>query len=179
MIFLDILPTYHVWNTWENRGKFAILLVSAVEYLLSLGVNVDQPSRRTGHALHEANHYELGNRSKAMQMLLDCGVNPDLRCGKYETALQAVAKHVNLENVRVPAQCRGGPNYRWREGSRRRRWHSTSITMSPISWRGIWQPGESKVSHSNIIKIRNFKAVKSNLWEGRKNANLGFFAGFV
>jgi ankyrin repeat protein len=78
---------------WRHR-------LAAVEYLLCLGVDVNQLSGKTGYALHAACRYESEDGPKVMRMLLDRGADPNARGGKYETALQSAAKHGHLENVK-------------------------------------------------------------------------------
>ena len=71
-----------------------------MEYLLGLGVDVNQLSGKTGYALHAACRYDSENGLKVMKMLLDHGADPNARGGKYETALQSAAKHGHLQNVK-------------------------------------------------------------------------------
>jgi ankyrin repeat domain-containing protein 50 len=75
--------------------------LAAVEYLLSIGADVDQLSGRTGHTLHAACRTESEDGKRVIEMLLEHGVDPNLRAGKYETALQAAAKHGCLGIVKL------------------------------------------------------------------------------
>lgn len=90
--------------------------LGAVKYLLGLGANVSQLSGKTGYALHAASRTESGkedyylrivNRRASwegpavLQALLDHGADPNARGGKYETALQAAAKHGCLDNIKI------------------------------------------------------------------------------
>lgn len=71
-----------------------------MEYLLELGVDVNQSSGKTGYALHAACRDDSEDGLKVMEMLLDHGADPNARGGKYETALQSAAKHGHLQNVK-------------------------------------------------------------------------------
>lgn len=75
--------------------------VEAVEYLLLLGADVNQLSGKTGYALHAACREESPKGPAILKMLLDHGADPNARGGKYETALQAAAKHGCLQNVKI------------------------------------------------------------------------------
>lgn len=86
--------------------------LAAVEYLLCLGVDVNQLSGKTGYALNAACCYESEDGPKVMRMLLDHGPDPNTRGGKYETALQSAAKHGHLENVKFLLGAKGGPDCR-------------------------------------------------------------------
>jgi ankyrin repeat protein len=85
--------------------------VAAVEYLLSLPqVDVMQLSGRTGHALHAAARYQGDDGVRVMRLLLDAGADPNACGGKYNTALQAAAKHGNLENVKFLLRAGADPS---------------------------------------------------------------------
>ena len=71
-----------------------------MEYLLGLGVDVNQLSGKTGYALHAVCRCDSKDGVKVMKMLLDHGADPNARGGKYETALQSAAKHGHLQNVK-------------------------------------------------------------------------------
>ena len=75
--------------------------VEALEYLLSLGADVNQLSGKTGYALHAACRTESTEGERVIKLLLDNGADPNARGGKYETALQAAAKHGCLDNVKT------------------------------------------------------------------------------
>jgi len=85
--------------------------VAAVEYLLSLPqVDVMQLSGRTGHALHAAARCQGDDGVRVMRLLLDAGADPNACGGKYNTALQAAAKHGNLENVKFLLRAGADPS---------------------------------------------------------------------
>ena len=86
--------------------------LGAVEYLLSLGADVTQLSGKTGYALHAACSYESGESPAIIKMLLDHGADPNARGGKYETALQAAAKHGCLNNVKILLKAGADPTIR-------------------------------------------------------------------
>lgn len=85
--------------------------VATVEYLLSLPqADVMQLSGRTGHALHAAARYQGDDGVSVMRLLLDAGADPNACGGKYNTALQAAARHGNLENVKFLLRAGADPS---------------------------------------------------------------------
>jgi len=62
---------------------------------------VNQLSGKAGYALHAACRHESENGRRVLRSLLDHGADPNARGGKYETALQAAAKHGCLDNVKI------------------------------------------------------------------------------
>lgn len=75
--------------------------LDALEYLLSLGADVHRLSGKTGYALHAASRYESARGPAIFKMLFDHGADANARGGKYETALQAAARHGCLKNVKM------------------------------------------------------------------------------
>jgi len=72
-----------------------------VEYLLAIGADATQLAGKTGYALHAACRAESEDGLKIIKMLLEHGAGPNSRGGKYETALQAAAKHGHLRNAKL------------------------------------------------------------------------------
>lgn len=75
--------------------------LSAFEYLLNLGADVNQLSGKAGYALHVASRNASSDRSAILKILLAHGADPNARRGKYKTALQAATRHSCLNNVRI------------------------------------------------------------------------------
>ena len=75
--------------------------LAAMEYLLSIGTDVNQLSGETGHALHAACCSGSEDGRRVIKMLLEHGTDPNARAGKYGTALQAAANHGCLDNVKI------------------------------------------------------------------------------
>ena len=64
------------------------------------GVDVNQVSGRTGTALHAAAREKSDDGTGILELLLAAGADPNLRAGKFGSALTAAASHGRLENLR-------------------------------------------------------------------------------
>ncbi len=72
---------------------------AAVEYLLSVGADINQLAGATGYALHAAAGGSVQG-SRVMKMLVDHGADPNALGGEDGTALQSAASQGCLANIK-------------------------------------------------------------------------------